>query len=483
MRVGTPGFIGERLTEARAARRLASMSELARRLSVNASTVARWEDGSSAPDADAMTSLTNALQVRREFFLRPVFKTKRAVFHRSLASTLVRDIDYQQSQMNWLQELSSVLQHYIDLPAVDIPDVLNGASYKQLRDDDIERIALDLRRHWKIGEGPCADVVALLERVGVVVGTIEMGTSKLDGLCSWSASEDRPHILLATDKMSFPRRQMDAAHELAHAVLHKNVTEEEFKRDLKPIETQAFRLASALLLPSTTYPQEVRRPSLAMLLSLKERWRVSIKAQIKRLADLDIIPDTHATDLYKLYSAKGWNREEPLDHEWPITEPRSLADGLNLVVDSSVRTKADLLAVEFTTSAGDIENLACLPPGWFSARAAEVVQLKHHGTGSAPRAGGVGVVVPFGGGQHWRTAMIYSDLRGDQDVSKEQLFIERRSQGDYAVRKGSSERASDVLPTQSEAIERARELNPGRSPLVERVRHTDVGKPDKWRKP
>lgn len=62
------------------------------------------------------------------------------------------------------------------------------------------------------------------------------------------------------------------------------------------------------------------------------------------------------------------------------------------------------------------------------------------------------------------------------------LYIERRDQGDYAVRRSNSQRASDVLPTQIEAIERARELNPGHSPDVERVRRTSVGKPDQWRK-
>ena len=317
------------------------------------------------------------------------------MFYRTLASTLVRDIDYQHSQMRWLHEISSILQHYVDFPALDIPDVLHGASYKQLRDEDIERIALDLRRHWNIGEGPCADVVALLERVGFVIGTIEMGTAKLDGLCSWSASEDRPHILLATDKMCFPRRQMDAAHEMAHAVLHRDVSEDELKKNLKIIETQAFRLASAFLLPSTTYPHEVPRPSLAALQSLKERWRVSIKAQIKRLADLEIIPEAHATDLYKLYSAKGWNREEPLDHEWIVSEPRNLHDALNVVVSSGVRTKADLLAVEFTMSPGDVENLTSLPPGWFSARTGEVVQLRLDAQRASPIPQTSGSVVPF----------------------------------------------------------------------------------------
>jgi Uncharacterized protein conserved in bacteria (DUF2188) len=69
-------------------------------------------------------------------------------------------------------------------------------------------------------------------------------------------------------------------------------------------------------------------------------------------------------------------------------------------------------------------------------------------------------------------------------MSNKKIFIERRDdQQDYAIRRPNSERASDVLPTQREAIERAREIDPKASILVERVRHTDNGTPDHWRKP
>jgi hypothetical protein len=68
-------------------------------------------------------------------------------------------------------------------------------------------------------------------------------------------------------------------------------------------------------------------------------------------------------------------------------------------------------------------------------------------------------------------------------MDKDRLFVERRPQGDYAVRKRNSERASAVLPTQAEAINRAKELSHGKPPLFERVRFTNGGKPDKWRKP
>jgi len=68
-------------------------------------------------------------------------------------------------------------------------------------------------------------------------------------------------------------------------------------------------------------------------------------------------------------------------------------------------------------------------------------------------------------------------------MSNKDLFVERRPQGDYAVRRANSERASAVAPTQAKAVAKAHRLEPNATVLVERVRHTNAGKPDKWRKP
>jgi plasmid stability protein len=40
------------------------------------------------------------------------------------------------------------------------------------------------------------------------------------------------------------------------------------------------------------------------------------------------------------------------------------------------------------------------------------------------------------------------------------VFVERRPEGDYAVRRSNATKASAVLPTQGEAIDRAREMGP-----------------------
>lgn len=68
-------------------------------------------------------------------------------------------------------------------------------------------------------------------------------------------------------------------------------------------------------------------------------------------------------------------------------------------------------------------------------------------------------------------------------MSQKELFVERRPEGDYAVRRPDSDRASAVKSTQSRAIDAARELEPGAAIHVERVRNTNRGSRDKWRKP
>jgi hypothetical protein len=68
----------------------------------------------------------------------------------------------------------------------------------------------------------------------------------------------------------------------------------------------------------------------------------------------------------------------------------------------------------------------------------------------------------------------------DQDRN---LYIERRAkQGDYAIRRAGSQRASAVEPTQAAAIERAKRIDAGAAVHVERVRNTQAGSRDKWRK-
>jgi hypothetical protein len=66
-----------------------------------------------------------------------------------------------------------------------------------------------------------------------------------------------------------------------------------------------------------------------------------------------------------------------------------------LIVDNGVRSKADLLATEFTISATDVELLCSLPAGWFERETAEVVTLKPTSTDGAAAPQGGGQIIAF----------------------------------------------------------------------------------------
>ena len=64
------------------------------------------------------------------------------------------------------------------------------------------------------------------------------------------------------------------------------------------------------------------------------------------------------------------------------------------------------------------------------------------------------------------------------------MYVEKRvEEGDFAVRRAGSKRASAVKKTQKKAIKRSKQIEPKSKPRVERVRKTAKGGPDKWRSP
>lgn len=66
-------------------------------------------------------------------------------------------------------------------------------------------------------------------------------------------------------------------------------------------------------------------------------------------------------------------------------------------------------------------------------------------------------------------------------ANEEQIYIEERADGKYAIRRGNSERASAVEDTQEKALDVARQMFPGLKPHIERVRNVATGGRDQWR--
>jgi Zn-dependent peptidase ImmA (M78 family)/DNA-binding XRE family transcriptional regulator len=377
-------FVRERLTEARDARGL-TQSSLATALGRAASTISNWERGEQAPEPASLDMLAQALRVSRGYFLRPIPNYgNNAIFFRSLANATIRARTKEKARVRWLQHISLSLQETLEFPATNFPD-LGFVSFLNLDEDHLEKIAQDLRAYWRLGEGPITNMVLVAENAGVVVGIDELGSTKIDGQANWCAQDRRPYILLARDKYTAFRRQMDIAHEIAHLILHAKVTEAELSEHFDLIEHQAKYFACALLLPHRSFSSEIFSLSLDGFLALKARWKVSVGAMIMRAHQLDLISDQAAQRLWKYRATRGWYRREPLDlpSETPVEEPRLLRRSIDLIISENVRSKNELLQTDLGLEAADVEMLASLPVGYFTEHAEVVPYEPKLRTGSS----------------------------------------------------------------------------------------------------
>jgi Zn-dependent peptidase ImmA (M78 family)/transcriptional regulator with XRE-family HTH domain len=360
-------FVRERLIEAREARGV-TQADLAQALQRAGSTISNWERGEQAPEPSSLDQLARALGVSPKYFLRKIPNHgSNAIFFRSLANAASRARVRERARVRWLQHISVVLQESLEFPIVDCPNFVEIDSYIKLNHDDLEKIALEMRRHWKLGEGPIKNAVLVAENAGVVVGIDEVGSTRIDGQANWSEFDNRPYILLARDKYTAFRRQMDVAHELSHLILHSKLSEVDLAQNFDLIEDQAKYLACAFLLPHRSFSAEINSLSLDGFNSLKSRWMVSIGAMIMRARHLDILSDIAAQRLWKYRATRGWHKREPLDlpSETPVEAPRLLRRSIEMLLSARVRSKVELLQDDICLGGADVEMLSSLPNNFF----------------------------------------------------------------------------------------------------------------------
>ncbi|WP_308200474.1 MULTISPECIES: ImmA/IrrE family metallo-endopeptidase [unclassified Bradyrhizobium] len=134
----------------------------------------------------------------------------------------------------------------------------------------------------------------------MLVSRIHVRAEKVDAFSQWSDRFGIPFIMLSRDKASASRQRFDALHELAHVLLHRKVTQEHLnnRTTYKILEKHADQFASFMLLPERDFLDELYAPTLDGMLSLKERWGVSVSAMIMRCKSLDILDDLSAKRLW-----------------------------------------------------------------------------------------------------------------------------------------------------------------------------------------
>jgi len=359
-RLGTP--VPERLREARMARGI-TISEMAEAIDVSRQAISQYELGHVQPSGIVLAKIIELLKLPLAYFLEPMepqHAPTGVTFFRSLASTTKRTRESITIRSQWIEKVYLYLQEFVNFPNVDIPCFSNG---KELEDDEIEEIALAIRKEWGLGLGPISNVILLLEKHGFIVARGEFGSLKTDACSQWRG--ERPFIFLGSDKGIAVRSRFDSFHESAHSILHMGIDEVQFNdsKTLKRLENEANKFAAAFLLPRDTFCQEVMSSSINHFITLKRRWKVSIAAMIYRCQELDILTDNQVLYLRKQLSK--YRKKEPLDDELIPESTTLLKQAMTMLIDAGIKTPTEIVD-EIKLTPDIIENICNLPKGTLS---------------------------------------------------------------------------------------------------------------------
>jgi Zn-dependent peptidase ImmA (M78 family)/DNA-binding XRE family transcriptional regulator len=385
MRIGTPGFSGQRLREAREARGLPviSLSELA---NVSAQAIYQYESGRRSPSPDVLEKIALAVNLPPAFFLLPERpETGVPLFYRSMSTATKGARNRAEHRLRWLRDIVAYLSGFVALLDANFPDLGLPDDPILLSDNEIEQAAEDARRYWHMGDGPIANMVLLLENQGAVIARDRLGADTLDGLSQVAAEDGRPCVVIGIDKGSPARWRFDAAHELGHILLHANVRRETLDRPErhKKIEEQAHRFARAFLLPLAPFGDDLFGVSLDAFRALKPRWNVSIATMIFRARDAGLLSEDTERKLRIGMSRHKWRIMEPYDETTEIEEPRLLRRSFELILNKRDQTPADVTA-RIGLPASDIETLSGLPAGYLTGYS-RVILLPQAAEGAGDR--------------------------------------------------------------------------------------------------
>ena len=281
---------GEMLRLARQRKGFQQM-EAAPRLGIEQPLLSRIENGLADVREEILIRAESVYELPRSFFsltdpvlgapvsVHPMWRRKADVSTREL-DAVVAELNIRLIHLRRMLE-GVELSHSNDIPRLDAEDY-----------DDPEQIATLVRAHWKVPSGPIKDLIALVERAGVLVAHSEFEGASVSG-ATFSAPGMPPLIVLNSNQPA-DRLRFTLGHELGHLVMHRFPS--------PTMEKEANEFASALLMPADDIRQYFigRRIDLALLASMKPEWRVAMQALLMRASSLECLTKNQAQYLWNV---------------------------------------------------------------------------------------------------------------------------------------------------------------------------------------
>ncbi len=177
-----------------------------------------------------------------------------------------------------------------------------------------EKVAERLRSYWLLPRGPVQNVVELIEEAGGIVILSSFGVASLPGISF--RSEGLPPLFFMNKDAAGDRFRVSLAQELGHVVMHAIPASD------GKMEEEAYRFASAFLMPAVDIKPYLLDTKISSLGRVKAFWKVPIRTLLERSYELKLITDAQYKSAKSQYT-KSFKQGE--GDALPIEQPTKLA--------------------------------------------------------------------------------------------------------------------------------------------------------------
>lgn len=260
---------------------------------VTKQALSKYEQGKMQPTGAVMSALSRALDLPMDYFYRQGIEVGAICFR--MDSRLPA-----KSAEQMVNTARDKVEHYLDVEEMlaltsVVANPIRGHVVRTTA--DVEAAASKLRAKWQLGDMPIFSVYDKLESQGVKLVEFEAGIASILGFSCW-VNDNIPLIVInLSANHTTERKRFTAIHELGHLFLR-------FPKDMEKSLRERYcnRFAGAVLCPASVMRQELggSRQVLALeeLVSLRNRYGISVAAAVHRAKDLGIISEVYYNDLF-----------------------------------------------------------------------------------------------------------------------------------------------------------------------------------------
>lgn len=269
-----------------------SMQKVADELQVSKQMISKYENGVSIPNSSNLIKLSRLFDLKVDYFFNP-FKVelnevnfrKKSTFSAKNQNALKEKIKIRLENYLYIEDCLSI-NYSFENPLKEIE--ITGQ-------EDIVSAVQKLKEDWAIGFDPVHNLIQLLEDKKIKIIELSEVEDRFDGLATF-VDNQYPVIVL---NQNFPveRKRFSLLHEIGHLLLAISESCDMKKEDV------CNKFASEFLLPGNVLIDEFggKRKHITYneLISIQEKYGISIKAIVYKLKDVGILSDNQHAGFYK----------------------------------------------------------------------------------------------------------------------------------------------------------------------------------------